>query len=54
MAYQLVAWTDKGQVMMLPDVLREYAQPYIDQIERLRASYESGGIPSEADSPNRM
>ena len=39
MAYQLVAWTDKGQVMMLPDVLREYAQPYIDQIERLRASY---------------
>ena len=40
MAYQLVAWTDKGQVMMLPDVLREYAQPYIDQIERLRASYE--------------
>jgi hypothetical protein len=40
MAYQLVAWTDKGQVKMLPNVLREYEQPYLEQIERLQASYE--------------
>ena len=40
MAYQLVAWTDKGQVKMLPNVLREYAQPFINEIERLRAFNE--------------
>jgi hypothetical protein len=40
MAYQLVAWTDKGQVKMLPNVLREYEQPYLEQIERLQAFYE--------------
>ena len=38
--YQLVAWTDKGQVKMLPNVLREYARPFIDEIERLQAYYE--------------
>lgn len=42
MAYQLVAWTDKGQVKMLPNVLREYEQPYIDQIERQLAFYQEG------------
>jgi hypothetical protein len=42
MAYQLVAWTDKGQVKMLPHVLREYAQPFIDPIERRRAFYLEG------------
>ena len=42
MAYQLVAWTDKGQVKMLPNVLREFAQPYIDQIERQEAYYREG------------
>ena len=40
--YQLVAWTDKGQVKMLPNVLREYEQPYIDQIERQLAFYQEG------------
>ena len=45
MAYQLVAWTDKGQVKMLPNVLREYAQPYIDEIERRLAFYEEWWTP---------
>lgn len=45
--YQLVAWTDKDQVKMLPDVLREYAQPYIDEIERLRAFYEEWWNPEQ-------
>lgn len=40
--YQLVAWTDKGQVKMLPNVLQEYAQPYIDKIERQLAYYHEG------------
>lgn len=42
MVYQLVAWTDKGQVKMLPELLREYAQPYLDRIESLRAFYDEG------------
>ena len=42
MVYQLVAWTDKGQVKMLPELLREYAQPYIDRIETLQAFYDEG------------
>ena len=42
MVYQLVAWTDKGQVKMLPELLREYAQPYLDRIESLRTFYEEG------------
>ena len=42
MVYQLVAWTDKGQVKMLPELLREYAQPYMDRIESLRAFYDEG------------
>lgn len=42
MVYQLVAWTDRGQVKMLPELLREYAQPYIDRIETLRAFYDEG------------
>ena len=42
MVYQLVAWTDKGQVKLLPELLREYAQPYIDRIESLKAFYDEG------------
>ena len=42
MVYQLVAWTDKGQVKMLPELLREYAQPYLDRIESLRAFCDEG------------
>ena len=42
MVYQLVAWTDRGQVKMLPELLREYAQPYIDRIETLKAFYDEG------------
>lgn len=42
MVYQLVAWTDKGQVKMLPELLREYAQPFIDRIECLQAFYDEG------------
>ena len=40
--YQLVAWTDKGQVKMLPNLLREFLQPFIDQIERQLAFYQEG------------
>ncbi len=42
MVYQLVAWTDRGQVKMLPELLREYAQPYIERIESLKAFYDEG------------
>ena len=42
MVYQLVAWTDKGQVKLLPELLREYAQPYMDRIESLQAFYDEG------------
>ena len=42
MVYQLVAWTDRGQVKLLPELLREYAQPYIERIESLKAFYDEG------------
>ena len=42
MVYQLVAWTDKGQVKLLPELLREYAQPYLDRIESLQAFCDEG------------
>ena len=42
MVYQLVAWTDRGQVKLLPELLREYAQPYIERIESLKAYYDEG------------
>lgn len=41
-SYQLVAWTDRGQVKMIPSLLDEYARPYIERIDRERAFWEMG------------
>ena len=32
-SYQLAAWTDRGQVKMLPSLVEELAQPYLRSIE---------------------
>lgn len=34
-ACQLVAWTDKGQVRMIPSLVSEMVQPYVETIEKL-------------------
>jgi hypothetical protein len=37
--YTLAAWTDRGQVRMIPSLVNELSVPYRDRIERLQASY---------------
>ncbi len=34
---QLVAWTENGRVRMLPSLVRQLAQPYIEQIEDIES-----------------
>lgn len=35
--YQLVAWTEKGQVKMLPSLVAELAEPYVETLKDLQA-----------------
>jgi hypothetical protein len=34
---QLVAWTENGRVRMLPSLVRQLAQPYIERIEEIES-----------------
>ena len=49
-SYQLVAWTDKGQVKMIPSVLSEVVAPYLERIIELKegiryfTEYEVGDL----------
>ena len=34
--YQLMAWTDKGQVKMIPSLVAELAEPYVQRIQAIK------------------
>ena len=48
--YQLMAWTDKGQVKMVPSLVAELAEPYVQRIltledePRARGEYAEVGF----------
>lgn len=37
--YALVAWTEKGALRMVPSLVNEASQPYLERIEALEAEY---------------
>jgi len=47
--YQLMAWTDKGQVKMIPSLVAELAEPYIRQIQAADDEPRARGEKAETD-----
>lgn len=46
-SYQLMAWTDKGQVKMIPSLVAELAEPYVQRIQALEDKPRAHGEDAE-------
>lgn len=46
-SYQLMAWTDKGQVKMIPSLVAELAGPYVQRIQALEDKPRAHGEDAE-------
>lgn len=47
--YQLMAWTDKGQVKMVPSLVAELAKPYVQRIQAVEAEPQAWGEEAETE-----
>ena len=47
--YQLMAWTDKGQVKMVPSLVAELAEPYVQRIQDLEDEPRAHGEDAETE-----
>ena len=48
-SYQLVAWTDKGQVKMIPSLVAEMAKPYVRRIQAVEDEPQAWGEEAETE-----
>lgn len=53
-AYQLMAWTDKGQVKMVPSLVAELAEPYVQRIQDLEEEPRAHGEDAETEQIIRL
>lgn len=52
--YQLVAWTEKGQVKMIPSLVAELAQPYLERIKAVEAEKKQWEETAQTDQLLRL
>ena len=48
-SYQLMAWTDKGQVKMVPSLVAELSEPYVQRIQALEGEPRVYGEEAETE-----